>query len=118
MVVFSPGPSSNPVWRAAHGIDAGARDPPQAVATAQTRGPLGCAVAAEELRPIGRPLRLPSAEVEEGDAAAELRVPGIADEDGPGLRVQGRDDPVGVRTARRAERPLGVGGHGQPPWAA
>ena len=93
------------------GIHAGARGPAQPVTTAQARGPLRGAVAAEELRPVGRPLSLPSPEVEEGDAAAKLGVPGIADEDRLGLRVQGRHDPVGVRPARRAQRPLGVGSH-------
>ena len=39
-----------------------------------------CAVAAEELGPVGGPFRLPAAEVEERDPAGELGVPRVAHE--------------------------------------
>ena len=47
-------------------------------------------VAAEELCPIARPPPLTTAHVEERDPTAELRVPRVAGEDGPGLRARAR----------------------------
>ena len=98
-------------------IHAGAGGSLQPVSAVQAGGPVRSAVAAEELGPIGRPRRLPPAEVEEGDPAAELGVPRVAHEERPRLRLQRRDDPGGAGPARGAQRPLGVGGHRQAPGA-
>ena len=99
-------------------VEAGTGGSLQPGPAVQARRPLRSAVAAEELGPIGRPRRLPPAEVEEGDPAAELGVPWVAHEERPGLRVECRDDPRGAGPARGAQRPLGIGGHRQAPASA
>ena len=68
-------------------IHAGAGGAPQSVPAVQAGGPVRSAIAAEELGPIGRPGRLPPAEVEEGDPAAELGVPRVAHEERLRLRA-------------------------------
>ncbi len=98
-------------------IQAGAGGSLQPVSAVQAGGPVRGPVAAEELGPIGRPRRLAPAEVEEGDPAAEFRVPRVAREERPvsgssAVTIRGRAGP-----ARGAQRPLGIGGHGQAPRA-
>ena len=116
--VRAPSASSKLVCRAAHGSRPAPAAPCSRDPRSRPRGSLRSAVAAEELGPIGRPRRLPPAEVEEGDPAAELGVPRVAHEERPGLRLERRDDPGGAGPARGAQRPLGVGGHRQAPWSA
>ena len=72
------------------------------------------AVAAEELRPVGGPRRLPAAEVGEGDARAELASPRVAREHRAGLGIDLGDDERRRGAPRHAEHPLDAGGHRQP----
>ena len=83
----------------------------------QAGGSIRAAVAPEELGPIGRPRRLSPAEVEEGDPAAELGVPWVANEERARLRLDRGHDPRAAVPARGPQRPLGVRGHRQAPGA-
>ncbi len=47
-------------------------------------GPVEGSAAAEEFDALAGPAGLPAAEIEEGDAAAEIVVPGVARQDRPG----------------------------------
>ena len=96
-------------------IHAGTRSSTQPVPTVQAGGPIGGAVATEEFGPIGRPSRLPPAEIQEGDPAAEFGIPRVAYEKRPRLGLQRRDNPRGAVPPGGAQCPLGVGGHGQSP---
>jgi hypothetical protein len=54
----------------------------------KTCRPLQGAVTAYELGPIGRPRRLPTAEIQESNAGAEFRIPRVPREERPGIRLQ------------------------------
>ncbi len=76
------------------GVHTGTDSPPQAVSAVERRRRVGRTIAAEELRAIGGPSRLSSAEIDERDATAELGVPRVANQYRPSIGVELGDDPM------------------------
>ena len=97
------------------GIESRADLSGELLAARQRRGAVQGSVAAEELRAIRGPCRLPPRHVGERDAPAEFLVPRVAHEEGAGLPVQFGDEERRGRAARGPEHPLDVSRHGQPP---
>ena len=99
-------------------VEPGADPPGRRGPALQHRGMVERAVAADELRAIGRPRGLAAAEIGERDAAREVGVPGVAGEERPGGGVDLGDDGRRVRAARGAQHPLDVGGDREAPRLA
>ena len=99
-------------------IQPGAGGSLEAGTAGERSGALWTTVASEELRPIGRPTGLPTAEIEEGDPAGEVGVPRVPGQQRLRFRLVLGDDVRCVGATRRAEHPLGVRSDGQAPRSA
>ena len=95
------------------GIEAGADPAGWMITALQQSRMVRRAVLAQEFRAISGPCGLVTAEVREGDAIAELRIPGVLGEERPRGQVDLGDDERRAHVAREAEHPLDVCGHGE-----
>ena len=101
----------------ATGVEAGTAAVGQGPAGRQAQRPVERAVAADELRSVPRPSRLPAVQIKEGNALAKRIVPRVRREEGTSRRIDLGHDERGGRRAIGTEHPFDISGDGDAPFA-
>ena len=99
-------------------VESGTGPSREPVVPPQRRGMLCGPVAPQEFRAVGRPGRLPPAQIGKGHASPEIEAPRVAGEHGACVHIDLGHDERGRRAPGGAEDPLHVRRHRQPPAAS